>query len=182
MRFPSVTEYTPYAGIGSRETPASIMMLMGNIARTLADRGYTLRSGGAPGADQAFEFGTPVMVQMEIYVPWHGFMGRPDTMSKLGLNYGEARSIAEKFHPRWNYLSESVRKIMTRNTFQVLGPNCHNLSKFIVCWTKDGKASGGTGQALRIADAQTPKIPIYNLYDPEVRIMFYKEFGWEYPE
>lgn len=178
--FPPVTEYTPYAGIGSTKTPRDILPLMRGIAKMLADRGYTLRSGGAPGADQAFEYGTPVMVQMEIYVPWHGFERRPDTMSKLGLNWGEARSLAEKYHPNWEACSEGARKMHTRNSFQVMGPNCHSPSAFIVCWTKDGKASGGTGQALRIAAAQNPPIPIYNLHDPEVRKLFYAELGWEH--
>jgi hypothetical protein len=31
----------------------------------------------------------------------------------------------------------------------------------VVCWTKDGKSSGGTGQALRIAEYYS--IPIFNL-------------------
>lgn len=46
-----------YAGIGSRETPRSILDLMTAIARKLEALGYTLRSGGATGADTAFEEG-----------------------------------------------------------------------------------------------------------------------------
>ncbi len=49
-----------YAGIGSRDTPASILDLMTRIARRLSARepwGYTLLSGGAAGADSAFERG-----------------------------------------------------------------------------------------------------------------------------
>lgn len=174
--FPSVVDYTPYAGIGSRETPLPTLALMRGIAKMLADRGYTLRSGGAKGADQAFEYGTPVMVQMEIYVPWHGFERRPDTMAKVNLAWGEAMSIAEKFHPNWAACSDTVRKIMARNTFQVLGHDCHTPSKFVVCWTKTGKATGGTGQALRIAEHHD--IPIYNLFHRDARAVFYQELGW----
>ncbi len=53
---------------------------------------------------------------------------------------------------------------MCRNTNQIFGacietaPN----SQFVICWTKDGLDSGGTGQALRIA--REAGIPIYNLY------------------
>jgi hypothetical protein len=176
--FERVEDYAAYAGIGSRETPGNILGLMRGIARMLADRGYTLRSGGAKGADQAFEYGTPVLVQMEIFVPWHGFERRPQTIPDSKLALGEARSIAEKFHPNWEACSEGARKMHTRNTFQVLGADCHTPSKFVVCWTKDGKASGGTGQTLRIAEAH--KIPIYNLHDPNVRAMFYGELGWEH--
>ena len=32
----------------------------------------------------------------------------------------------------------------------------------VVCWTRDGKASGGTGQAMRFAEYL--EIPIFNLY------------------
>ena len=35
-------------------------------------------------------------------------------------------------------------------------------SNFVVCYTPDGKASGGTGQAIRIAEYYN--IPIYNLF------------------
>ena len=51
---------------------------------------------------------------------------------------------------------------MTRNTFQVLGKNLVNPSKFILCWTPNGKITGGTGQALRIAEHF--EIPIINMY------------------
>lgn len=178
MRFPPVTDYTPYAGIGARETPTNIIGLMRGIARMLADRGYTLRSGGAPGADQAFEFGTPVMVQMEIFVPWHGFERRPDTMKLTEHELAVGRSTAEKFHPNWEACSPGAQKMHTRNTFQILGRDCQSPSAFVVCWTKDGKASGGTGQALRIAEAKGVKI--YNLHDMENRALFYTELGWEH--
>ena len=176
--FPKVTEYTAYAGIGSRDTPEDILALMRGIALMLYERGYTLRSGGAEGADTAFEQGTPVMSMMEIFLPWDGFNGKRMTIPESKLALGEARSIAEKYHPNWEACSEGARKMHTRNSFQIIGANCHSLSAFVVCWTKDGKASGGTGQALRIAADK--KIPIYNLHDREVRGMFYQELGWEH--
>lgn len=46
----------------------------------------------------------------------------------------------------------------------MLGADLHSPSKFIVCWTRDGGATGGTGQALRIADHY--EIPVFNLFDP----------------
>ena len=46
-----------YTGIGSRETPDSILSLFNDIVFQLAGLGYTLRSGGADGADTAFEEG-----------------------------------------------------------------------------------------------------------------------------
>lgn len=46
-----------YTGIGSRETPYEIQDLMKRIAFKLAENGWLLRSGGAEGADTAFENG-----------------------------------------------------------------------------------------------------------------------------
>jgi hypothetical protein len=178
MNFPKVSEYTPYAGIGSRDTPEDILALMRGIALMLYERGYTLRSGGADGADHAFEYATPAVSTMEIYLPWSGFNGKANTLPQDRLAWGEALSIAEKYHPNWQACSEGARKLLSRDTFQILGPDCHSLSAFVVCWTKDGKANGGTGQALRIADDK--KIPIYNLHDKDTRVMFYGELGWEH--
>lgn len=50
---------------------------------------------------------------------------------------------------------------MSRNVYQVLGPNLDDPVEFIICWTKDGKASGGTGQAIRIANDYG--VPVFNL-------------------
>jgi hypothetical protein len=64
--------YQSYAGIGSRETPADVMALMGRVAARLEVLGWTLRSGAAQGADQAFEAG--VSSKKEIFLPWKGFI------------------------------------------------------------------------------------------------------------
>lgn len=177
-KFPYVTEYTPFAGIGARETPHEIIALMRGIAFMLADRGYTLRSGGAGGADQAFEYATPIMVKMEIFLPWPGFNGKHDTLKLNESELARAKSIAEKYHPNWIACTEGAKKMHTRNVMQMLGRRCDAASAFVVCWTKDGKASGGTGQAIRIAEGN--KIPVYNLHDPAVRGMFYEQLEWEH--
>ena len=44
-----------YAGVGSRETPPAILKKMTAVAAMLSGRGYKLQSGGAIGADMAFE-------------------------------------------------------------------------------------------------------------------------------
>lgn len=149
-----------YAGIGSRETPSDICALMAQIAAYLERRGWTLRSGGADGADTAFERGVLLDTSKEIFLPWSGFNRRIIT-PKIGPEiYERALRIAERYHPAWSKCGPTARKLHTRNVFQVLGADLETPSKFIVCWTKDGKASGGTGQAMRIA---ADKIPIFNL-------------------
>ena len=150
-----------YAGIGSRETPPSVCAEMTAIAEQLDLLGFTLRSGGADGADAAFENGV-LLEAPQIFLPWKGFNNRkgllvPDSSSL------DAAKIASKFHPNWERLTYGARKLHTRNVAQVLGADLKTPCDFIVCWTKDGKASGGTGQALRIATAYDVKI--YNLFN-----------------
>ena len=46
-----------YAGIGARKTPVYILSIMGTIGEYLAEKGWILNTGAAPGADQAFAEG-----------------------------------------------------------------------------------------------------------------------------
>lgn len=150
-----------YAGIGSRQTPHIILDEMILIAKQLAQKGHILRSGGADGADTAFESGCDLVNgKKEIYLPWKGFNGNNSDLYSIKV---QALLLAEKFHPRWDKLNQAAQKLMARNCYQVLGYNLDDPVDFIVCWTKDGKASGGTGQAIRIANYY--KIPVYNLYN-----------------
>lgn len=56
-----------YAGIGSRETPTRVLQLMIKAAQRLAQRGYTLRSGGADGADAAAVVGLLGVLVLSAY-------------------------------------------------------------------------------------------------------------------
>ena len=143
-----------YTGIGSRETPEEMQAPMFNIARRLSEKGYTLRSGGADGADSFFEMGAK---KKEIYLPWKNFNNNPSPLFELS---DEAFEIAEQFHPAWEKLSKGARNLHARNTYQVLGKDLHTPSDFIICWSK---GTGGTEQSLRIA--RHYNIPIYNLYE-----------------
>ena len=58
-----------YAGIGSRETPKEICNKMTEIASLLEKQDFVLRSGGAQGADHAFEIGISDQLMMDIYLP-----------------------------------------------------------------------------------------------------------------
>lgn len=152
-----------YTGIGSRETPSDILDLMNRIAVVLNDMGFTLRSGHAPGADQAFENGCAATCgKMEIFLPWEGFENAPRNDPRyLTVIHPEAEPIAKQFHPAWDRCSQGAKKLHTRNVHQVLGADLSTKSDFIVCWTKDGKREGGTGQALRLAEYL--HIPIFDL-------------------
>lgn len=134
-----------YAGIGSRETPPRVLAKMTAIAQDLAAQGYILRSGAAEGADSAFEAGAGDA--KEIWIPWRGFQNHP---SRLVPSLA-AFEMAARFHPAWERCSRGARALHARNCHQVLGADLATPVEFVVCWTKDGRASGGTGQAIRIA-------------------------------
>ena len=147
-----------YAGIGSRETPIDILHMFKKVAYYLSEKQFILRSGSAKGADKAFEVGCDNFNgQKEIYLPWNGFEGSD---SNLIVKDGKAYEISEKYHPYWHNLSQGARKLQARNSHQVLGKDLNTPAKFIICWTKNGKGSGGTGQCLRIAKAYD--IPIFD--------------------
>jgi hypothetical protein len=150
-----------YAGIGSRETPPEIQAVMTDIARSLKGEGIILRSGGAGGADTAFEKGAGSL--KEIYLPWKGFDGGKSTLYSYNDRHGE---IARRFHPAWHRLSQGAQKMMIRNSAQIFGLDFLTRSSCVIAWTKDGQASGGTGQAIRIAQAYG--VPVLNLYFQEI--------------
>lgn len=150
--------YRPYTGIGSRETPEHICSIMSEIGQYLGGCGYTLRSGGADGADHSFERYLGTTHQKEIYLPWRGFNGHSSQLCSIS---NAAMELAASYHPAWDRCSIGAKKLHARNGYQVLGQDLKSPSLFIICWTKDGRASGGTGQALRIAADH--HIPIYNL-------------------
>ena len=147
-----------YAGIGSRETPEDVLKVFVNIGRYLATKGYILRSGHAKGADQAFERGCDNAKGLkEIYIPWKRFEGSDSTLIVSDI---KAYEIAEKYHPYWHNLKDGAKKLQARNSHQVLGKDLNAPSDFVICWTKNGKGSGGTGQAIRIAKVYN--IPVFD--------------------
>lgn len=149
-----------YAGIGSRETPDPVLANIENLARALAASGWTLRSGHASGADQAFERGAGGLA--EIFKPWSSFEKEVPVLGRcFDSPAKEALQHAAAFHPTWPWLQQGPRLLMARNSHQVLGFDLQTPVTFLVCWTRDGSGGGGTGQALRIA--RHHDIPIYDL-------------------
>jgi len=166
-----------YAGVGSRETPADVLTLMGNIADNLAAAGWTLRSGNAPGADQAFQRGhlrTGCNDRIEIYLPWVGFEADALRGWLSGIvarlhPQRDAYAIAEKFYPNWPALKSGGRALHARNVHQIVGRDVLRPDpvRFVMCWTPGARGGGGTGQAIRIARAYT--VPVYDLADVSIR-------------
>lgn len=146
-----MTKY--YTGIGARSTPRDVCLLMNRLAQYLERRDWTLRSGGAEGADLAFE--EPILRLKQIFY--------------ANQATDEAMDLAARYHPKWQSLDKYARRLHGRNVFQVLGPDLQTPSRFVVCWTRDGAVSGhershntgGTGTAISIAGAHD--IPVFNL-------------------
>ena len=148
-----------YTGIGSRKTPKNILQIMYDLAAWLAKGSWILRSGGASGADTAFENGTK------------------DGGGEADIYYAEdgirvdALALAAQHHPAWNRCSDYAKRFHARNCFQVLGDDLRTPAKFVCCWTPDGatgitsQVTGGTGQAIRLAYAN--HIQIFNLALPD---------------
>lgn len=146
-----------YAGIGSRETPELVLQRMGKISSALASLGFILRSGGAKGADAAFE---KYAEKKEIYLPWEGFNEHSSTLCFVD---DRAMKMGEKYHTHWDNLKQGGKLLISRNSYQVLGGSLDDPVDFVVCYTKDGKEIGGTSQAIRIA--KDYDIPVFNIWN-----------------
>ena len=103
-----------YAGVGSRRTPAPVLAAMRDLAESLGDLGWALSTGGANGADTAFQDGAlRTDAAITVHAPWHGYNGfrpgrerasdidvivpRPD--ERLGdVPYAD---LARRHHPFW---------------------------------------------------------------------------------
>ena len=156
-----------YAGIGSRATPERIQKTMEHIATELAQRGWTLRSGGAVGADSAFERGCDKSTgPKEIFIPWDGYdnrdgTGRKRQASERGVivppNMLQACQLSAKHWPPdsipWPKLKRGTQALMGRNACQVLGADLTQPCAVVLFWKPSNGQRSGTDQALRIARA-----------------------------
>lgn len=177
-------------GIGSRETPPFDLTLMTRIAEAVEKRGGTGRSGGAGGATLHSNGDFQILPISQFIIRGRGFlpkdMTEDDVTAYLGRkrpssgpgapilmgNAIEARAMemAARYHPAWEKCSQGAKKkkkLHTRNMPQVLGETLNKKASLVVAWTIDGKATGGTGQPLRIA--ADLGIPIANLKNLDER-------------
>jgi hypothetical protein len=158
-----------YAGIGSRETPPETLVIIKKLAGLLEREGWLLRSGGADGADTAFEQGVRDPRHRAIFLPGDWFNERKagsggfyDSTKLPG--WEKALETVDRFHPAPVNLSPFARKLMARNAMQILGPKLNHPADLVITWTEMGLRKGGTGQALRIAEEYD--IKVINLGSP----------------
>jgi hypothetical protein len=152
-----------YAGIGPRKTPEPIQKIMSSIAAQMYASNWTLRSGHAAGADEAFEVGTP---QKQIFLPWEGFRGGRSNGKYMGhlVPSQKQMQIAEDHHPAWHRCNNVVRLLLARNVPIILGETLEDPVKCVITWLPP-QYQGGTSHALRIAS--TWGIPVFNIHLPE---------------
>jgi hypothetical protein len=153
----SATPTMTYAGIGSRQTPQSVINQMTEVAKELQSRGYTLNTGKTfggkeEGADQAFSMGT---TKKNLFAP-------------EGAGERE-KVIAREIHPAPDALSDGGMKLMARNTNQIFGANLDTPVDFVLFWANETsdplRVEGGTGQAVEMA--RRKGIPTINMQDTD---------------
>lgn len=172
-----------YAGIGSRATPWHVQALMTAVAAHLHLWGWTLRTGGASGADQAWMQGsqraeiyrpTPVPDATVIASEAHGH--RMVSLPDRGPFYRQAEDLAATIHPNWEACSAFARQAHARNVAIILGPTLSSPVSFVVYWAEEddrGQISGGTRTGVVLARQRG--IPTYNLARPVERAVV---VGW----
>jgi hypothetical protein len=157
-----------YSGIGSRKTPQNVLEVMMRIGHYLADQGWVLRSGGAEGADTAFEKGCDeVKGRKEIYLPWKDYNGNKSILYYKGKEISDdlkhqSFELASKYHPAWEQCSYGAKCLLARDGMQILGKDLKTPVTMVLFWSPNIN-HGGTSQALRIA--KDYKVPIFNLGD-----------------
>ena len=158
-----------YAGIGARKTPIHIIEMMRETAVLLAKDGYTCNTGAALGADQAFANGAAsVNGHVQLFIPWANYekewianVGGPGFFPDIYvanpvINTAAFNSV-NQFHPAPDNLSKAVKALHARNWLIL------NNTEFVICWTPNGQTTGGTGQAIRIAEYYGKHV--YNIGD-----------------
>ena len=119
-------------------------------------------SGGADGADSTFAAGAPAG-QRTVWLPWRGYNGHRGADCRVLSTAAVAAciEIAAPLHPAWERCSPAVRKLHARNAAVLLGETLDRPVDAVVAWTAGGRAEGGTGMGIRIAEARG--IPVLNL-------------------
>lgn len=175
----------PCAGIGSREAPMHVLVLMVRYARTAYELGLgPLYSGDAIGSDFAFWVGAVLSGEAnfsrnkpKIFLCRNGYQNRwhDDNLGFINVkSYGkelwlEANKLAEEARKGFWGLGKTGIELVTRNAFQLLdGDLKHPVAKCLYWGIPQGKTEkvkGGTNVGLQLAIRFD--IPRMNLYYEE---------------
>lgn len=159
----SNTQHRCYVGVGFGNPSKELNSIVKQIAESLNEANYVLRSDGEDGVSALF---AKYASEKEIYLPYKDYN---NIDSELCKTTREAEHIASRFHPCFNDLKSTDRKAISRYSHVMLGKDLRHLASFMICYTDDKAESikektantGIIGQAIAIASAMA--IPVYNL-------------------
>ena len=161
-----------YAGIGSRGTPDAVLAAVADLAETLGQLGCVLSTGGAAGADRAFETGAlRTDAPVTVHAPWPGYNGyEPGREPESDIDVRVPRAtdavrsepyadLARRHHPPWERCGRGTRALFVRNVAILAGALGDDGAALpvlaVVAYTPNGlptgRDAGGTGHGLRIA-------------------------------
>lgn len=155
--------YKAYGVVANPDAPEGIMSQIGSIATRLEAMGYTLRTAGGKGMEEAFE---QVTENKEVHIPWRNFNER---QSKFTRNAKEADDVVRPFAPGFDGLKPAVQAIIASKAHTVLGKDLKNPIRFLITYTQDGcentaNKTAKTGfSGTSIALASSLRIPVFNL-------------------
>lgn len=137
------------------------------LAKELEDLGYTVRSGGFDGPEEAFEKAT---TKNEIHLPWKGFNEKE---SKFTFTSKRAHAIAKRWHPTYDGLKPAIQTFYAKNVRIAMGKDLVSPAMFAIVWSEDGiedakdktARSGNAGHLICVACDL--RIPIFNLARPD---------------
>lgn len=159
------------ACIGSRETPPVILNWMVEIGAALVRSGCEIRSGNAPGADQAWARGGNSVDprRVTLCLPWEDFEekaiipGNVVRVLRLAESEHYVRDVRDT-HPNFAALSSGSVRLHARNAMIVDGVHL-----VLGALNPDKPGGGGTGSAFRIAHRY--KVCALNVADAGIRGM-----------
>lgn len=155
-----------YAGIGSRKLNQNELSLCYHIGKYMARLGWTIRTGAAVGADQAFADGAlSIGGKAILCLPWPTY---EEQWVSWALSQGaQIRVLKDSDLRAWawaeKFTKPGVRRLMARNWLIVAGV------KFTVAWPKKNEMGylGGTGHGMNIAKEKGQEVK--DLSNPETR-------------
>ena len=138
-----------YAGIGAISTRSAAGD--DSTGFQMEEEDWKLRSGGAAGADSAFEAGVANPANRAIYLPGNTFNQRSAQMPGMHNStrlpgWQQALESVARYHPAPERLSPFAKNLMARNAMQMLGPRMDKPADLVVAYTPKGQVTGGTGQ------------------------------------
>lgn len=145
-----------YAGIGPRVIPDYAVDLCKTVGKEMALLDWTLRTGNAVGADQAFAFGANHKNgRVELYLPWESYNKDfrsiiEHTYSIVSLDNEFLKTTASNCHPAWQLLSQGTKRLLCRTVQCLVGESGVNPVNCVIYFSQEENV-GGTGFTIRVA-------------------------------